>query len=107
MNFKYYPDSQGGFIATEDGQTQICDFRQGMGEKHGHQIATALNASPQTTKHGLTPEQIHHLEPQQIAQILYNSNMISAGFIQDKFKRIEDFANTLRRILIHTPNSHL
>ena len=103
MNFKYYPDNDGGFIATEDGQTQICDFRQGMGQKHGHQIAAALNASPQPSKHGLTPAQIHHLEPQQIAQMLLETNMISHGFIQDKFKRIQDFANTLRRTLIHTP----
>jgi hypothetical protein len=39
----YCPDSQGGFICSEDGQTQICDFREGMGDKYGPQLAAALN----------------------------------------------------------------
>lgn len=40
----YYPDRDGGFIGSIDGQTQICDFRQGMGERFGKQIANALNS---------------------------------------------------------------
>ena len=41
--YVYYPDSDGGFIGSEDGQTQILDFRQGAGDVYGEIIASLLN----------------------------------------------------------------
>jgi len=52
MKFKYYPDSNGGFIGSEDGQTQVCDFREGMGERYGEQIAAALSGCTITISAG-------------------------------------------------------
>lgn len=43
MRAKYFPDYSGGFIGTEDGKIQICDFREGMGKKYGMKIADYLN----------------------------------------------------------------
>lgn len=43
MKYKYFPDYDGGFIATDDGQTQVCDFREGMGDSLGEIIADALS----------------------------------------------------------------
>jgi len=48
MKLKYYPDADGGFIGTEDGQVQVCDFRKGMGEKYGEQMASVLGSRLET-----------------------------------------------------------
>ena len=48
QTWQYFPDKEGGFIGTEDGQTQLCDFREGMGKKYGKAIADALNGLPST-----------------------------------------------------------
>jgi len=39
MKLKYYRDAEGGFIGSEDGQTQVCDFREGMGDRFGEQFS--------------------------------------------------------------------
>lgn len=44
-SWHYHPSNDGGFIGSEDGQTQVCDFREGMGEKYGQIIAEAMNAN--------------------------------------------------------------
>jgi|GEM_PF-6932674 len=44
QTWQYFPDSEGGFISSADGQTQICDFREGMGSKYGKTLASALNS---------------------------------------------------------------
>lgn len=43
MKWVYYPNYNGGFIGSEEGHTQVCDFREGMGDRFGHIIADALN----------------------------------------------------------------
>jgi hypothetical protein len=43
ITWQYCPDHEGGFICSEDGQNQICDFREGMGDKYGPMLAAALN----------------------------------------------------------------
>lgn len=43
QRWAYHRDATGGFIGSEDGQTQICDFRSGMGDTWGDFIAHAMN----------------------------------------------------------------
>lgn len=48
----YHWDRNGGFIGSEDGQTQMCDFREGMGPKYGELIAALLNGDLKTKSKG-------------------------------------------------------
>jgi len=43
QKWAYHRDRDGGFIGREDAQTQLCYFREGMGDKYGEVIAEALN----------------------------------------------------------------
>jgi hypothetical protein len=104
MNFKYYPDNDGGFIATEDGQTQICDFRQGMGAKYGEALAYALNTQLLHCESPLSLQQIKRLEHTCLGIMLCNVDIISETALHSPqiMSALQEFSQTLIFLLSNT-----